>query len=83
MAARMVLIVRGTFRLVLALAVAAVVAFTVLSLSEFALKRGLLGIDHMSLVLVLAMALGVASAVAIDRLWIKVRALGPTLSQHG
>ncbi len=82
------MVLRGGFRLVLGLAVALSVAWGLLWLMEAAQERGVLGYEtwlfnnmwaDLVLSLGLALLLGIASAVACDRIWLRIRARGPRL----
>ena len=78
------MLLRGSFRLVLELTVAITVAYAVLWVLDAASKLfGTWWVDHVELTLLLfltpALALGIAAAIACDRAWLRLRALGPKL----
>ena len=82
-------LMRGGFRMMLGLAIAISVVYAILWLLETALKSGAIGSAgwwssniwlDLGLALGLALPIGIASAIACDRAWVRVRRVGPKLS---
>ena len=84
MARLIVMLLRGSFRLVLGISVALPIAWALLWLMEAALGTAFWVFDNLwlgvGLQLALALAGGVAGAIACDRVWMRVRGLGPDLT---
>lgn len=80
----LVMLLRGGFRLVLGVGVAVSIAWALLWLMEAVLGTAFWVFDNIwlgvALQLALALAGGIAVAIASDRAWIRVRGLGPELS---